>query len=337
LFVDDFFQNELAKGRIGPISTGSTKSWSIEKKPITLLMFRFAFDPDSKITLLPHIVKKLDLRAGPDLNRLLKVGFIFFIINRKARISGKEIQMKIFISHIQEDFQVALVLKKWIESAFADHCEVLTSTDPEGIPSAAQSLEKDERAFEEIKALILLCSPDSIQKPWTSFEAGCAWLRKILIIPVCFSGLTAGQLPQPLAIFPGFDLDQKDFGQGLFMTLAKELGISQLPAIQYRQMRQEVQEVLDAIPPGVSSSSKEAGDVPLELIHLQILGVLKDNYGFTSAVLAQHFNLEEQKILPLLKRLIDGNYVYASPAGMGHVRYNLAKKGKDYLQESGLR
>jgi hypothetical protein len=47
--------------------------------------------------------------------------------------------------------------------------------------------------------------------------------------------------------------------------------------------------------------------------------------------------LEEQKILPLLKRLIDGNYVYASPAGMGHIRYNLAKKGKDYLQESGLR
>jgi TIR domain len=241
--------------------------------------------------------------------------------------------MKIFISHIEEESQVAMALKKWIESAFTDHCEVLTSTDPDGIPSAAQSLEKDERAFEEIKALILLCSPDSIQKPWTSFEAGCAWLRKILIIPVCYSGLTAGQLPQPLAIFPGFELDQKDFGQKLFTTLAKELGVSQLPAIQYRQMRQEV---LDAIPLGGSSSSKEAGDLPLESIHLQILGVLKDNYGFTSAVLAQHFNLEEQKILPLLKRLIDGNYVYASPAGMGHVRYNLAKKGKDHLQESGL-
>jgi hypothetical protein len=286
---------------------------------------------------LPSIVKKLDLRVGSALNPLLKVVFIFFIINEKGRISGKAIRMKIFISHIQEEFQVALVLKKWIESAFADRCEVLISTDPDGIPSAAQSLEKDERAFEEIKALILLCSPDSIQKPWTSFEAGCAWLRKILIIPVCYSGLTAGQLPQPLAIFPGFDLDRQDFGQKLFVTLAQELGVSQLPAIQYRQMRQEVQEVLNTIPPGLSSSPKKAGDVPLELIHLQILGVLKDNYGFTSAVLAQHFNLAEEMILPLLKRLIDRNYVYASPAGMGHVRYNLAKKGKDYLQESGLR
>jgi hypothetical protein len=245
--------------------------------------------------------------------------------------------MKIFISHIQEELQAARVLKKWIESAFADHCEVLTSTDPEGIPSAAQSLEKNERAFEEIKALILLCSPDSIQKPWIFFESGCAWLRKILILPLCHSGLTAGQLPQPLAIFPGFDLDQRDFGQKFFMALAKELGISQLPAIQYRQMKQEVQQVLDALLPGVSSSSKEAGDVPLESIHLQVLEVLKEGYGFTAAVLAQHFNLEEKEILPLLKRLTDGNYVYASPAGMGHVRYNLAKKGKDYLLESGHR
>ncbi len=245
--------------------------------------------------------------------------------------------MRIFISHIQEELQVAQVLKKWIESAFADHCQVLTSTDPEGIPSAAQTMEENERALEETKALILLCSPDSIRKPWISFEAGCAWLRKILILPVCHSGVTAGQLPQPLANFPGFDLGQGDFGQELFMTLAKELGISQLPAIQYRQMRQEVHQVLDALLPGVSSSSKEPGDVPLESIHLQVLAVLKESYGFTSAVLAQHFNLEEKEILPLLKRLIDGNYIYASPAGMGHVRYNLAKRGKDYLQEIGHR
>jgi len=241
--------------------------------------------------------------------------------------------MKIFISHIQEELQAARVLKKWIESAFPDPCQVLTSTDPEGIPSAAQALEENERAWEETKALILLCSPNSLRKPWISFEAGCAWLRKILILPVCHSGLTAGQLPPPLAIFPGFDLDQTDFGQKLFMTLAKELGISQLPAIQYRQMKQEVQQVLEALPQDVPSSSKEAGDAPLEPIHLQVLAVLKESYGFTSAVLAQHFNLKEKEILSILKRLIDANYVYASPAGMGHVRYNLSKKGKDYLQE----
>ena len=249
--------------------------------------------------------------------------------------------MKIFISHIQEEFHVAMVLKKWIESAFPEHCEVMVSTDPESIPAVAQYLEKNEQALEEIKALILLCSSHSLEKPWIPFEAGCAWIRKIFIIPVCYSGITCQELPQPLSIFPGFDLDQRDFGQQLFMTLAKELGVSELPAIQYRQMRQELNQVMETIQPWAADLSrpaepKEVTEMPLESAHVQILQVLNDGFGYTSTVLAEHFRTEEKKILPLLKRLIEGNYVYASPAGTGHVRYNMAKRGKTYLEEHGL-
>ncbi|MCX5917661.1 MAG: TIR domain-containing protein [Deltaproteobacteria bacterium] len=249
--------------------------------------------------------------------------------------------MKIFITHIQEEFQVAMVLKKWIESAFPEHCEVMVSTDPDSIPTVAQYLEKNEQALEEIKALIILCSPHSIQKPWIPFEAGCAWIRKIFIIPVCYSGISREELPQPLSIFPGFDLEERDFGQKLFMTLAKELGVSELPAIQYRQMREEINQVIETIPPGAADFSrpgapKESAELPFESLHVQILLVLNDGFGYTSAVLAEHFRTEEKKILPLLKRLIEENYVYASPAGMGHVRYNMAKRGKSYLEEQGL-
>ena len=248
--------------------------------------------------------------------------------------------MRIFIIHIQEEFQVAMVLKKWIESAFPEHCEVMVSTDPENIPVVAQYLEKNEQALEDIKALILLCSPHSIQKPWLPFEAGCAWIRKIFIIPVCYSGISREELPQPLSLFPGLDLDQRDFGQQLFMTLAKELGVSELPAIQYRQMRQEINQVMETIHPVAADFSppgepKEVAELPLEPLHVQILQVLNDSYGYTSSVLAEHFRTEEKKILPLLKRLIEGNYVYASPAGTGHVRYNMAKRGKFYLEEHG--
>jgi len=71
------------------LPTGSMESWSIEKKIDCPFMIRLAFDPDSKITLLPRIVKKLDLRAGSALKRLLKVGFIFFIIIEKGKFQGK--------------------------------------------------------------------------------------------------------------------------------------------------------------------------------------------------------------------------------------------------------
>jgi len=249
--------------------------------------------------------------------------------------------MKIFISHIQEEFQVALVLKKWVQSAFAERCEVLISTDPENIPTVAQFVERSERVSEEIKGLMILCSPSSIQSPWIPFEAGSAWVRKISIIPICYAGLTLAELPPPLSTFSGFELGQRDFGQKLFMTLAKELGIAELPPIQYRQMRQEINQVLETLPGGATdfgraTGGKQAGGQPLESIHVQILLVLNESQGYTSAVLAQHFRTEEKKILPVLKRMTEEHYLYASPAGIGHVRYNISKKGKDYLKENGL-
>ena len=100
-------------------------------------------------------------------------------------------------------------------------------------------------------------------------------------------------------------------------------------------------QVIETIHPGAADFSRpgapqEAAELPLESLHVQILLVLNDGFGYTSAVLAEHFQTEEKKILPLLKRLVEENYVYASPAGMGHVRYNMAKRGKSYLQEQGL-
>ena len=249
--------------------------------------------------------------------------------------------MKIFISHIQEEFQVALVLKKWIQSAFADLCEVRVSTDPEHIPALAQYLEQNQQASLDAKALLILCSPNSVQRPWLSFEVGCAWMQKISIIPICYSGLSPAELPQPLATFTGFDLNQKDFPQKLFFTLSQKLGIPQLPSVQYRQMREELREIQAAILPGLitppSASGEGAAAEPvLEPLHVQIMLVLSESYGYASAVLAEHFNLEEQKVIPLLKKLVDWNYVYASPAGMGHAKYNLTAKGKAYLKENGL-
>jgi len=250
--------------------------------------------------------------------------------------------MKIFISYIREEFQIALVLKKWIESAFGDRCEVSISSDPETVPTVAQLVERDDPALAELKALILICSPSSLQKPWLSFEAGCAWIKKISIIPVCHAGLSVSNLPTPLSMFFAFDMTQKDFPQKFFSTLGKEMGTSELPSIPYRQVREELRQVLESVHPsgwgfGPAYGAAGVSDEPLEPIHEQILGVLADSYGFTSSVLAEHFKMTEQEIIALLKRLIEDNFVYASPAGMGHVRFNITNRGKTYLQQNKLR
>ncbi len=240
--------------------------------------------------------------------------------------------MKIFISHIQQELQVAQVLQRWIEAAFADRCEVWAGTDPEVIPELSQYLEKNEEAFLEMKALIILCSPHSVQKPWISFEAGCAWLRKIFILPLCYAGMSPSDLPSPLSAFSSLEMNQTDFPQRIISTLAQELGAGRLPSIQYRQMEKELKEAQASVE---RPSLEGRGDRGLEPIHVQILQVLAEGYGYTSAVLSEHFRMEEKAVLPLLTRLAEGNYVYASPAGTGHVRYNLASRGKAYLKENG--
>lgn len=242
--------------------------------------------------------------------------------------------MKIFISHIEQELPVAQVLQRWIESAFADRCEVWLGADPENIPELSQYLEKNEEAFLEVKALIILCSPHSVQKPWISFEAGCAWLRKIFILPLCYAGMSPSDLPPPLSTFSSLEMSQMDFPQKIMFTLAQELGVSRLPSLQYRQMEKELKEAQASL--GLERPSPEGrGETGLESIHVQILQVLAEGYGYTSAVLSEHFRMEEKAVLPLLTRLAEGNYVYASPAGMGHVKYNLASRGKAYLKENG--
>lgn len=46
---------------------------------------------------------------------------------------------------------------------------------------------------------VILCSPESVARPWIQFEAGAAQIRGIPIIPICHSGLTPAQLPVPLS------------------------------------------------------------------------------------------------------------------------------------------
>jgi DNA-binding MarR family transcriptional regulator len=259
----------------------------------------------------------------------------FFIIRWKKGFH----KMKIVISHIQQDLRPALILKKWIENGFGNSCEALLSTDPESIPLFPRLVEENENTLANFKALILVCSPDSLQRPWISFEAGCAWMKKVLVLPVCYSGATPAELPPPLTLFSAFDLNDEGFPEKLFSALAKEMGLPQLPEIAYDRMRREILQLKESIhseaapsPPG--PEWRNPAGKPLEPIHLEILETLADSYGYTSGVIGEHFKMEERKIAPLLKRLIDENYVYASPAGMGKVRYNLTTAGKAYLQEN---
>ncbi len=128
--------------------------------------------------------------------------------------------MSIFISHINEESRIAIVLKEWIESTFADQCKVFVRSDNEDLPAGSRWLDQITAALEDSRVLITICSPNSIVRPWINFETGCAWIKGIQVIPVCHSGLLKSKLPNPLSMFQALDLDQKDFCKLLFSGVA---------------------------------------------------------------------------------------------------------------------
>ena len=89
----------------------------------------------------------------------------------------------------------------------------------------------------------------------------------------------------------------------------------------------------EEIPQPVMQEERRLGQT-----HEQILVVLAkaDTVGFTAAVLADHFKIQEPKVKVYLKKLTEEKYVYAGYPGSGQRRYKLTQQGKAYLEEYGL-
>jgi len=86
---------------------------------------------------------------------------------------------KIFISHIHEEVDLAIVLKDWIESTFSGQCDVFVSSDTNDLPAGSKWMDELEKSLDEAVAFIVLCSPNSLSHPWINFETGCGWIKNV--------------------------------------------------------------------------------------------------------------------------------------------------------------
>lgn len=138
-----------------------------------------------------------------------------------------------FISHIGEESELAILLSAEIQSAFLGMLDTFVSSDPDSIPSGSRWLDEIDVALTKAAVLITLCSPQSIKRPWINFEAGASWIRKIPSIPLCHSGLSKNQLPIPLSLLLAADLDDESDFRKVFDTLTRVAG-SLKPTVDYK-------------------------------------------------------------------------------------------------------
>jgi hypothetical protein len=163
--------------------------------------------------------------------------------------------MKVFISHINEEAPLAHVLKEWVESSFLGQAEVFVSSDIRDLPAGKKWLDEIDTALQGAQLFLVLCSPYSLPRPWINFETGCAWIKRIPILPLCHSGQAKGLLPSPISEFQALEVEDPSFIEKFLHSVAKHLTIGRVPRIDQRLMRGDIAYALAQIAKGSSLSA----------------------------------------------------------------------------------
>jgi hypothetical protein len=193
--------------------------------------------------------------------------------------------MKVFVSHIHEEAKLALVLKDWIESTFAGQIQVFASSDIKDIPAGSQWLSEIDSALTSSALFVMLCSPTSISRSWINFEAGCAWMKKVPLMPICHSGLSKNNLPSPLSIFQALEIGSNEFVDSFLESLRVQFKIPKLPRIDKKTMYQEVLQALDSIKATPPKSLHTVQTSPAQVTDNDALNIIESWMGHRDASL----------------------------------------------------
>lgn len=248
--------------------------------------------------------------------------------------------MKIFISHIHEEAKLALILKDWIETTFSGNIAVFVSSDIDDIPAGSNWLEKIDNALNSSSLFLQLCSPISLSRPWINFEAGCAWIKKVPLIPICHSGTTRNNLPSPISFFQAIEIETSNFTDNLFQSIKQYFKISKLPHIDKSRMMKEIGDALQSINTsiGVASVNPTRQDMVFDNNAIMIINYLA-NVGEESPTnddIARNLDLHPTQCQYYLDNLLEHKIVFRSMYVGSPSEYGLSSNGRKYAVENRL-
>ncbi|HFF5965469.1 TPA: toll/interleukin-1 receptor domain-containing protein [Stenotrophomonas maltophilia] len=143
-------------------------------------------------------------------------------------------QKLLFLSHIHEERELALVFKQALEDEFSGFVDVFVSSDGVSIGAGANFLKKIEDGLVSCIAGIYLISPYSVKRNWINFELGAVWIRSAIAVrsgdkeipalPLCHSGSSPGSLPAPLNNLNAVDANQATRLEFAFRSIQAAVG-----------------------------------------------------------------------------------------------------------------
>jgi hypothetical protein len=128
----------------------------------------------------------------------------------------------VFVSHAAVDNELALHLKKEIESRIPTS-RVFCSGDPADLPPGAKWPEDIQEALKNAKCLVLVATERSMARTWPWFETGTVWFSDCVVVPLCFGTIRKGALMRPLDERMALNADSEEDLAMLFQTIATRL------------------------------------------------------------------------------------------------------------------
>lgn len=204
---------------------------------------------------------------------------------------------KVFISHITEERQLAEIIKTQISKDFLGMLDVFVSSDQVSIAVGSKWLTEIDEALKSAQIELILCSHDSVKRPWVNFEAGAGWVKGIPVVPVCHTGMRPVDLPIPLNMLQGIAASDHTDWAKVYQLLASKLG-SVTPAADFSEL-------------------------------LRGVSIFEQNYGLIRVIsTAVHALL---KLLPDLEQVFHPNPVHRTAAG--DVQDIVLDKMRPHLEE----
>jgi hypothetical protein len=151
-------------------------------------------------------------------------------------------KQQVFISHISVESDLAQWLKQRLNRDFAEALEIFVSSDRSTIEAGRKWLDEVDKALKQADLQIVLCSRESVGRPWVNFEAGAVWLRGIPVVPLCHSGLLPAALPVPLSMLQGLAVNDPNGLAKLYDAVAGILEVP-TPAVDFAAVAREAKEL----------------------------------------------------------------------------------------------
>ena len=240
--------------------------------------------------------------------------------------------MNIFLSHISEEGLLALVLKEWIQTAFGKKFKVFVSSDIQNIAAGDKWLTNLEVALSKARILIVLCSPNSVTRPWVNFEVGSAWVKQMPVIPICHSGQRLDSLPSPLSSFQGLDIHSSTFSDALIGSLVIRARFRKRPRFSQqrkKRMQKEIRAALRKIKVTMGTRTTRPYQDKIAVILKKI--ATSNNKDCTWRKLAKALKMEANDLDVYLRHMMDRKLISKMSENGATYIYATTKSGREYL------